>query len=229
MGNSEPEGVVKAVIFDLDGVLLDSEWIGFQVWQEMVASYGGRLDDSAFAGIVGLSNEDSAEYAMRQSGIRFDVAESCARSWDLIIQRLKTELEPLPGSVDLIHALAARGCPLAIASNAISPYIDNALLGLGMSAYFPIRVSIDQVARGKPEPDVYLSAAEQLGVDPRECLAVEDSRVGVRAAVAAGMRVIAVPGQHEPDRVNGYQDAWRIYPSLIPVHASLPEIFKEDG
>jgi HAD superfamily hydrolase (TIGR01509 family) len=219
-------GAVKAVIFDLDGVLLDSEWIGFQVWQEVVAGYGGRLDDSAFTGIVGLSNEHSAEYAMEKAGIRFDIAESCERSWEMTIERMKTEAEALPGAVELVRALAERGCPLAIASNAISRYIDSALVGLGLTDFFPVRVSIDQVARGKPEPDVYLGAAEQLGFDPRACLAVEDSRVGVRAAVAAGMRVIAVPGRHEHDKISGFQEAWKIFPSLTQVNEALPDILR---
>jgi len=224
METNQRESAVKAVIFDLDGVLMDSEWIAFQAWQEVVEGYGGRLEDSAFAGVVGLTQEHSAEYIMESAGLRFDVAESCERAWERTIERLKTEIKPLPGSIELVRALAARGCPLAIASNAITPYIDSALVGLGLTDFFPIRVGIDQVARGKPEPDVYLSAAGRLGIDPRGCLAVEDSRVGVQAAAAAGMRVIAVPDRRDLDKANGYHDAWRIYPSLVAVKEALDEI-----
>lgn len=223
MENIRKERAVEAVIFDLDGVLIDSEWIGFQAWQAVVRSYGGVLEDSAYAGIVGLTQERSAEYAMEHSGIHFDLEESCALSWEWIIAKLKTDIRPLPGASELVQALAGRGCPLAIASNGITRYIESALEGLGLTAFFPIRVGVDQVAQGKPEPDVYLSAAHRLGVNPRRCLAVEDSRVGVRAANAAGLRAIAVPGPHDREQAN-YAEAWRIFPSLLEVNNALDEL-----
>lgn len=200
------------MIFDLDGVLMNSEWLAFKIWRELAEQYGGSLPDSDYPGMVGISAEETAAYVMAKAGVRFDVGQSCAWVWERIIERLETEIEPLPGSTELVRGLAERGYPLAIASNSLARYIDTALTGLHLSEYFPVRVSIDQVPQGKPAPDVYLGAAERLGVRPEACLAIEDSRVGVQAASSAGMRVIAVPGAH--DHNNGFHHAWRIFPSL---------------
>jgi HAD superfamily hydrolase (TIGR01509 family) len=206
--------IIAAAIFDLDGLLLDSEWIAFQCWREIAEEHGGRLDDSAFSGTVGLSQEATAAYVMRHAGVTFDVADSSRQVWQRVMERLKTETNALPGAVELVRTLAGRKIPLAIASNALTVYIENALDGLGLKQYFPVTVSIDQVAQGKPAPDVYCTAAQRLGVDPARCLAFEDSRVGVQAAAAAGMRVIAVPDQRSSHSGDGYQAAWRVYPSL---------------
>ncbi len=213
---------VQAVVFDLDGVLMDSEWLGFQGWCEWTAAHGGNLPEASFPGMIGLTAEETALYVMRHSGLTFDVDESCAWVWQWLYDRVRENSAPMPGAVDLVNELRERGYPLAIASNSIESYIDGALEGLGLSAYFPVRVSIDQVAQGKPAPDVYLRAADLLGVPPARCLAVEDSRVGLRAAASAGMRVIAVPGAH--DHADGFYGAWRVYRSLEKVNEGLENI-----
>lgn len=215
--NSNP--TIQAVIFDLDGVLMDSEWLAFQVWRELAARHGGRLAETDYPGMIGISAEETAAYVMAKTAVSFDVTQSCAWVWERIIERMKTEIEPLPGSSELVSSLTSWGYPLAIASNSLSGYIDTALAGLRLEAYFPIRVGIDQVSQGKPAPDVYLTAAERLGVRPENCLAIEDSRVGVQAAAFAGMRVIAVPGPH--DHENGFHHAWRVMPTLMDVKKQL--------
>jgi HAD superfamily hydrolase (TIGR01509 family) len=128
----------------------------------------------------------------------------------------------MPGALDLIHTLAQQGYPLAIASNSLSHYIENALTSLGLLEYFPIRVSIDQVRQGKPAPDVFIRAAELLETPPQQCLVFEDSRVGVQAATAAGTRVIAVPS--DPDWGDNFSSAWSVYPSLVKVLAELDQV-----
>lgn len=198
---------------------MNSEWLAFKVWRDLAAQHGGVLAEADYPGMVGISAEETATYVMAKVGVSFDVSQSCAWVWEQIIERLKSEIEPLPGSTELVSSLASRGYPLAIASNSLSRYIDTALAGLRLEAYFPIRVSIDQVAQGKPAPDVYLSAAERLGIRPENCLAIEDSRVGVQSAAAAGMRVIAVPGPH--DHKNGFHHAWRVFPNLTDVKKHL--------
>ncbi|RPJ49990.1 MAG: HAD family phosphatase [Chloroflexi bacterium] len=210
---------ILAAVFDLDGVLLNSEWLAFQVWQDWARLKGGTLSEAAFPGMIGISAEDTGLYVMEQSGVRFDLAESTAWTWEQISARLETETEPLPGAVDLVRRLAGCGCALAIASNAYTGYIDSAIAGLKLLEYFPIRVGIDQVKEGKPAPDVYLYAASRLGVAAGRCLAFEDSRVGVQAAAAAGMRVIAVPGAL--DHKNGFHKAWQVFPSLVEVEKQL--------
>ncbi len=216
------QNAVQAVVFDLDGVLMDSEWLGFQGWCQWVEARGGYLPEASFPGMTGLTAEETALYVMKHSGLTFDVAESCAWVWDWLYDRVRKNSVPMPGAVDLVRGLSERGFPLAIASNSLESYIDCALEGLGLSDYFPVRVSIEQVAQGKPAPDVYLRAADLLGVPPARCLAVEDSRVGLQAAVSAGMRVIAVPGAH--DHADGFHGAWRIYRSLEKVKEGLESI-----
>ncbi len=215
---------IQAVIFDLDGVLMDSERLAFRAWLEWAGRYGGELEETDFPGMIGLTAEETAIYVMRRTGVTFDAAESSAWAWQWVLDRLREGCQPLPGTVDLLRVLSARGYPLAIASNAIASYIDDALEGLGLLAFFPVRVSVDDVAQGKPAPDVYLAAARRLELDPRRCLAIEDSRVGLQAASAAGMRVIVVPGSH--DHNNGFHDAWRVYPSLERVVKELDSILE---
>lgn len=216
---------VQAVIFDLDGVLINSEWLAFKAWQDLASQRGGRLPDDAFANMAGISAEATADYVMERAGVTFDAEMSVGWIWSEMAMLLKTQAQPMPGAVALVHDLARRGYPLAIASNSISPYIENALGVLGLLDCFPVRASIDQVAQGKPAPDVYVAAAERLGVDPRRCLAVEDSRTGVQAAASAGLRVIAVPGEN--DTQDGFKAAWKIYPSLVQVHNDLDALLAQ--
>jgi HAD superfamily hydrolase (TIGR01509 family) len=219
---------IQAVIFDLDGVLLDSEWSAFEAWKDVARFYGGALEDSVFPLVMGTAQEVTAEIVMEQTGVSFPMQEACDMAWKRAIERLKAGVSPMPGSEALVRTLDARRCPIAIASNSLSHYIDTAVEGLKMGAFFRVRVGVDQVAQGKPAPDVYLTAAERLGIAPKRCLAIEDSRVGVRAAAAAGMRVIAVPDRLDENPTSGYADAWRMYPSLVDVHQALDEIFQEE-
>jgi HAD superfamily hydrolase (TIGR01509 family) len=220
---TEP-GSIKAVIFDLDGILMNSEWLAYLVWREYAEQKGGRLEESAHPGMIGLTAEATAEYVMRQTGLTFDIAESCAWIWKRTIERLKTEIDPLPGAADLVRALAERGLSLAIASNSPGYYVDASLKGLGLDGYFPVRSAVDQVPNGKPAPDIYLRAVDLLGVTPRECLAVEDSQVGVQAATAADIRVIAVPAPH--DRSEVFQSAWKKYDSLLQACEEIEELLR---
>jgi HAD superfamily hydrolase (TIGR01509 family) len=213
---------IQAVIFDLDGVLLDSEWMAFKAWRELAGRYGGQLEDAAFSEMVGTTAEQTAEIVMRRTGISVNISESVTWAWRRVNQQIMLTADPLPGAIELIQELASLNLPLAIASNSPTSYINDALTGLKLSVYFPVRVGIDQVAEGKPAPDVYLRAAEQMGISSERCLVVEDSRVGVQAAAAANMRVLAVPG--ERDHTNGFHQAWRVYPSLVKVREELPQI-----
>lgn len=213
---------VQAVIFDLDGVLMDSEWLSFEIWQGVARQYGGTLADAVFPKVIGTTIEETAAIVMRSTGITFDISSQCAWVWQEVIEKLKSAIKPLPGVCELVDDLARRGIPLAIASNSPILYIENALTGLNLRHYFPVRVGIDHVLQGKPAPDVYLRAASQIGVFPERCLAIEDSRVGVQAAYNAEMRVLAVPD--ERDQNNGFSGAWRMYKNLNHVLEDLDRI-----
>lgn len=213
---------IQAVIFDLDGVLMDSEWLAFEAWRELAEQYGGILDASTFSELTGTTAEQTAEIVMRRTGVTFDIQESVTWTQHRVAERLKSEIQALPGAKEMVLALAARDLPLAIASNSSTSFIHDSLRGLRLSAYFTVMIGIDQVEYGKPAPDVYLRAAEQVGVRPESCLVFEDSHVGAQAGAAAGMRVVAVPD--DANQKDGFDCAWRIYPSLVKAREDLDEI-----
>jgi len=188
--------VPAAVIFDLDGVLIDSEQLWNGSKEALVRETGGRWRDEAPSVMMGMSSPEWAAY-LQELGVPMDT-EAISRD---VVRRMeegyRRELPLLPGAVDAVEALADRW-PLGLASSSNREVID---LVLGLSGFgdaFRVTVSSEEVERGKPAPDVYLAAARRLGVEPAECVAVEDSSNGLRSAAAAGMTVIAVPNPHYP-------------------------------
>jgi HAD superfamily hydrolase (TIGR01509 family) len=186
-----------AVIFDLDGVLLDSE----QRWNEskeaLVRESNGRWRDEAPTVMMGMSSPEWAAYLRDELGVPMDVD---AISGD-VVRRMeegyRRELPLLPGAADAVGALAARW-PLGLASSSNREIIDLFLELSDFGDAFQVAISSEEVARGKPAPDVYLKAAEGLAAEPARCVAIEDSSNGLRSAAAAGMAVIAVPNPHYP-------------------------------
>jgi HAD superfamily hydrolase (TIGR01509 family) len=189
---------IEGVIFDLDGVLVDSEiW-----WDEVRASFAERHGRSwTPADQAAVMGANSAAWArtMRER-LELDMAdEEIERDIvDGVVERYRTEGAPLiPGAVEAVRRIAAER-PVALASSAHREVIAAALDATGLTATFEVVVSSDEVAHGKPAPDVYFEAARRLGVDPAGCLVVEDSYNGVRAARAAGMTVVLVPNRSVP-------------------------------
>jgi HAD superfamily hydrolase (TIGR01509 family) len=186
-----------AVIFDLDGVLLDSE----QRWNEskeaLVRESNGRWRDEAPTGMMGMSSPEWAAYLRDELGVPMDV-DAISRD---VVRRMeegyRRELPLLPGAADAVGALAARW-PLGLASSSNREIIDLFLELSDFGDAFQVAISSEEVARGKPAPDVYLKAAEGLAAEPARCVAIEDSSNGLRSAAAAGMAVIAVPNPHYP-------------------------------
>jgi HAD superfamily hydrolase (TIGR01509 family) len=189
--------VIAAVIFDLDGVIVDSE----QVWEEVRADYtreaGGRYSDRATRDMMGMSAPEWSTYMAEELALPGTPKEINAA----IVQRMLArygEAPPLiPGAVEAVRAIAERW-PVAIASSSNPELIDVVLAVTGLQGIVREAVSSQEVARGKPAPDVYLEAARRLAVEPADALAVEDSENGLRSARAAGMFVVAVPNPHFP-------------------------------
>jgi HAD superfamily hydrolase (TIGR01509 family) len=189
--------VPDAVIFDLDGVLLDSEQLWNLAKQQIVQQRGGHWSDDAPHAMMGMSSPEWAAYMRDSLAVPLDVAEINRE----VVARMETfyreRLPLLPGAVAAVKTLAATW-PLGLASSSNREIIDLAIDSAGLSGAFTATVSSEEVARGKPAPDVYLEAARRLGVDPFRCVAVEDSSNGLRAAAAAAMIVIAIPNEHYP-------------------------------
>jgi HAD superfamily hydrolase (TIGR01509 family) len=189
--------VIDAVVFDLDGVLVDSEEIWDRAREQLAKERGGRWHDGAQRDMMGMSSKEWSRYMHDVIGLE-EPPEEINRE---VVRRL-TELygEHLPviaGAREAVERLAARW-PLGLASSSNRELIDLVLELLGVRALFRATVSSEEVARGKPAPDVYLEAARRLGVDPTRTAAVEDSHNGMLAAKAAGMRVVAIPNSHFP-------------------------------
>jgi HAD superfamily hydrolase (TIGR01509 family) len=186
-----------AVVFDLDGVLLDSETRWNEAKEALVREAGGRWRDDAPTQMMGMSSPEWVAYLRDSLGVPMD-AEAINR--DVVRgmeEGYRRELPLLPGAGDAVRALAGRW-PLGLASSSNREIIDLALELAGFGGAFRATVSSEEVDRGKPAPDAYLEAARRLGADPGACVAIEDSSNGLRAAAAAGMTVIAVPNPHYP-------------------------------
>jgi HAD superfamily hydrolase (TIGR01509 family) len=188
---------IDAVVFDLDGVLVDSEHVWDEVREELARERGGRWHERAQADMMGMSSPEWSRYMHDVIGL----PESPEKINDEVVGRLLARyaerVRLIDGAVEAVLRLA-RSFRLALASSSNRRVIDAVLDAAGLAASFEATVSSEEVARGKPAPDVFLEAARRLGVDPARCAAIEDSRNGIRAAHAAGMRVIAIPNRRYP-------------------------------
>jgi HAD superfamily hydrolase (TIGR01509 family) len=189
--------VIEAVIFDLDGVLLQTEELWDEVRERFVRERGGRYDAAAQRAMMGMSSVEWSRFIHEELGVEEPPEEISAEVARLLEERYRERLPLIPGAVKAVRRLAARW-PLGLASSSNRSLIDAALELSGLAAYFRVTVSSEEVARGKPSPDVYLEAARRLSVAPERCAAVEDSHSGIRSAKAAGMRVLAIPNPSYP-------------------------------
>ena len=190
---------IAAVVFDLDGVLLDSETIWNEVKRQVTVETGGHWRDGAPHDMMGMSSSEWSRYLHDELGVPLGPQEIDAAVVARVAARYRRDLPLLPGAREAVERLAARW-PLALASSSNRPIIDLALEASGLARLFAVSVSSEEVGRGKPAPDVYLAAVDRLGVAPAEAAAVEDSSNGILSARAAGMRVLAIPNPHYPPR-----------------------------
>jgi HAD superfamily hydrolase (TIGR01509 family) len=189
--------VIEAVVFDLDGLLLDTEQVWDEVREELVRERGGRWHDRAQADMMGMSSPEWSRYLHEELGLAEPPEELNRLVVERMQDRYRDRLPLVDGAVEAVRRLADRW-PLGLASSSNRPLIDLALEEMGVADLFRATVSSEEVERGKPAPDVYLEAAHRLGVAPERVAAVEDSEAGIRSAKAAGMRVVAIPNRHFP-------------------------------
>jgi HAD superfamily hydrolase (TIGR01509 family) len=189
--------MVAAVIFDMDGVIVDTEQVWDDVREQLVADWGGRNVPGAQRAMMGMSSPEWSRYMHEELGLAQSPAEINEEVVRRMLGRYRTELPLVDGAVAAVRELAGR-MPLAVASSSNRPLIAAVLETAGIADCFAVTVSSEEVPRGKPSPDVYLEAARRLGVEPQHCAAVEDSASGIRSAHAAGMYVIAYPNAHYP-------------------------------
>jgi HAD superfamily hydrolase (TIGR01509 family) len=189
--------LIEAVVFDLDGVLLQSEEVWDAVRESYVREHGGRYDEEVQRAMMGMSAPEWSRYLHEQAGVSEDPEEINRHVVERMLEAYRSELPLLPGAVEAVRRTAA-AFPLGLASSSNRAIFEEVLRLAGIEECFHATVSSEEVARGKPAPDVYLEAARRLGVPPEVCSAVEDSHAGIRSAEAAGMRVVAIPNASYP-------------------------------
>ena len=205
--------VIEAVIFDLDGVLVDSEELWDLARREVVREHRGRWLPGSTETMQGMSSIEWSSYLRNRLGVQL----SARQISDEVVERLLVHYEdglPLvPGAAEAVQRMAGRW-PLGLASSSNRPVIDAVLRRADLGRFFQVSVSSEEVDRGKPAPDVYLEAARRLGFDSSHCGVIEDSANGIRSGVAAGMTVVAIPNPHFPPSEDALALARVVLPTL---------------
>jgi HAD superfamily hydrolase (TIGR01509 family) len=189
--------LIEAVVFDLDGLLIESEEVWDSVRERYVREQGGRYDSEVQRAMMGMSAPEWSRYLHDVAGVPEEPDAINAEVVRRLLAEYSRDLPLLPGAVAAVRRIAAR-YPLGLASSSNREIIDAVLHLAGIADLFQVTVSSEEVARGKPAPDVYLEASHRLGVEAGRCAAVEDSNAGIRSAKAAEMRVIAIPNRSYP-------------------------------
>ena len=215
--------MIAAVIFDMDGVLIDSEGTWSRVRADVVARHGGHWTEQDQRNVMGDNSRQWSAYIKRTWSVPLSEAEIFREVLSTMIAVYERDgLTVLPGAREAVEMLGAR-YPLAVASSSPRELIAVALRVADLNVAFRVIVSSDDVEHGKPAPDVYILAAARLGVPATACVAIEDSSNGLRAAVAAGMATIAVPNPAFPPAADALRDARAV---LLSLHDLTPDFIE---
>lgn len=196
----------QALIFDMDGLLVDTETCDYEAWRELHAAHGRELSLAEYCDSAGLYGSWERMYDALSQVCGISAEALHATREPRFRELVSSALRPSPELRGLLAELRAHGIARAVASSSDRDWVEYLLDGLGLTAEFPVVATGHDVAHRKPAPDLYLLAAERLGVDPARCVALEDSSHGLAAARAAGLRAIAIPNP-----VSRHQDLSRAH------------------
>ena len=207
----------KAVIFDMDGVIFDSERLYMECCREAAEVFGVEDIESTVYAAIGLTTEKTHELYRRKYGEDFPLDSCWKEATGRFAKKAKGGLLPVKkGARELLEMLYKKGVPTALASSTKTETVIRELIAADLFGYFRTIAGGDMVTKSKPEPDIFLLAAKNAGFAPEECVIIEDSFNGVRAAKAAGGYVIMVPDLVQPDE-NILALTDRVEPSLDEV------------
>ena len=189
---------VRAVVFDMDGLLVDTETVIFRAMQHVAAGLGGELPFATFQRMVGLQDAASNQIVVEHFGEGFDLA-----AWTMAVrahshEQMAAGVALKTGVVEILDYLTEAGLPCAIATSSSLAAVQRSLGPHGLLDRFDAFITRDSQVQGKPHPEPFLKAAAALGVAPQDCLALEDSHNGVRSASSAGMMTVMVPDMLDP-------------------------------
>ncbi len=211
--------MIRAVVFDLDGVLADTEGFSGQATGQAFREAGIELTPEEKTRAFGRTDLDISAHAIRLRGLGLDPGELVKRKDAIYSRLIKGRLKPMPGAGGLLETLKKRGIPFALASSGTPAKIRATLAETGLQGLFRTIISADDIRKGKPDPGIFLKAARKLGIPPGDCLVVEDAQAGIEAAKAAGMKCLALrsPGTYGQD----LSGADRVIDSLGEVEEEL--------
>ncbi len=207
---------IVAVVFDMDGLLVDSEPVQIEAWETFLARRQQRLTPELLHRMYGLRVWDSARLLIDELDLGMSVDQVVDERDQLFFDLLPGRLQPMPGCRETVRALAELGYRLALATSGHRRYADVVLAELKLADAFETEVTGDLVEHGKPAPDIYLAAARRLGLNPSSCLALEDAPNGIASAKAAGMTCLAIPNDMTGEG-RGFDEADGMLSSLFEV------------
>lgn len=223
---ADPIRPIEAFIFDMDGVILDSERIIRDAWLEVVPRFGYRADDAVFLQLVGRNSRDAEQIIFHEFGAAFPLREVLAATRARSAQEVEATGWPLkPGITVLLERLSDHGFPMAVATSTSRSEAESRLTSAGVRGFFRHVHGGDEVSHGKPSPDLFLLAARSLEVSPAGCVVIEDSQYGVEAALAARMQAVVIPDLKHPS-LEVASKVLGVYESAEALCAALDEILK---
>ena len=194
----------EAVIFDLDGTLVDNNAFHLKTWKQYLTKMGRVISDEEYnANINGRTNADVIKYIYQKEMNEEEILKYSLEKEALYREIYLPHIQPVKGLIPFLDALHVRNIPMAIATSGIQPNIDFMFENVPIRKYFKTVVNSSHIKNGKPDPEIYFTAADRLGIAPRKCLVFEDAVVGINAAKQAGMKVIAIATTHPKDELGG--------------------------
>jgi beta-phosphoglucomutase family hydrolase len=194
--------MLRGIIFDMNGVIVDDERIHQESWKQLCQKYGFQLSEDEFKyKVFGHTEADTFTYLFKQQFTLKELDKLSAERVEIVINIIKPKLAFVDGLLHLLQDLRAHKVPIAIATNSRRPYTNFIIDNLKIREFFKFIVTAEEIDKGKPDPEIYLRAAKGLSIDPKNCIAIEDSLSGIKSAQAAGMKVIAISTTHTTEEL----------------------------